>query len=455
MTHRNGMSLIMLRAITCLLLISTCSGFVGQNVNLSTRSFSSSSIFSSSTSHDQVSLEDLRSKPVKELKKALQDRRIPSNDLLEKEELVQRLYQALQNNPPPLETDPTKDSSTSVVIVAPIKLTALRDNVRVENLGDNGVFEPTDQPFATIELILQNPSSSSSNNQRLNLMVDTACSGVVLHSRAVQRLNLPQMSTPVTSMGASGSAEATGLTEIPPFTIVDDDDDDDTKVFSKLPAAIQNVDTLPSFIDGILGLSFLGQFHALEFDYTTNQLVLFETAQAAQKSLDENEESSQQIVARGPLHMLGSLGVYAVDVTLGGRGPVKMIVDTGGSNTFLSWKGVSDLGLSRSSPALARIPNPMGAMGTTAQVFALTHRIHVSSQLQLGRTTSNNSNDRSTEGLSLAGDKRLPIDIGDIPILQMMASQGVGGILGLDVFSRCKAIRLTLKGTQRELLLLQ
>ena len=454
MTHRNGMSLIMLRTIACLLLISTCSGFVGQNVNLSTRSFSSSSISSSSTSHDQVSLEDLRSKPVKELKKALQDRRIPSNDLLEKEELVQRLYQALQNNPPPLKNDPTIDRSISAsdVIVAPIKLTALRDNVRVDNLGENGLFEPTDQPFATVELILQNPSSS--NNQRLNLMVDTACSGVVLHSRAVQRLNLPQMSTPVTSMGASGSAEATGLTEIPPFTIVDDDDDD-TKVFSKLPAAIQNVDTLPSFIDGILGLSFLGQFHALEFDYTTNQLVLFETAQAAQKSLDENEESSQQIVARGPLHMLGSLGVYAVDVTLGGRGPVKMIVDTGGSNTFLSWKGVSDLGLSRSSPALARIPNPMGAMGTTAQVFALTHRIHVSSQLQLGRTTSNSSNDRSTEGLSLAGDKRLPIDIGDIPILQMMASQGVGGILGLDVFSRCKAIRLTLKGTQRELLLLQ
>ena len=82
-------------------------------------------------------------------------------------------------------------------------------------------------------------------------------------------------------------------------------------------------------------------------------------------------------------------------------------------------------------------------MGTDNAVNALTHRIHVSSAMGL---SSNNDNDVSSSGSSPGldlSDRRLGVDIGDIPILQQLRAVGrVGGILGFDVMSRCQMVRV-------------
>jgi len=101
---------------------------------------------------------------------------------------------------------------------------------------------------------------------------------------------------------------------------------------------------------------------------------------------------------------------------------------------------VADLGLDqRTSKQVQPIPGAamMGAMGSDNVAIRLTHRLNVSSQLTIGpRATSGLS------GLSLAGSNRLSIDIGQIPILDALQSEGVGGILGIDALMRCALVRL-------------
>ena len=155
----------------------------------------------------------------------------------------------------------------------------------------------------------------------------------------------------------------------------------------------------------------------------------------------------QVVVAQGDLTLVGSLSIYTVATTLGGRGPVTLLVDSGAAHTLLNWKGVADLGLSRQSPAVAPLDPrmKMGAMGSDNAVMQFTHRLHVSSQVNFdnGNTNNGNSNSQLLPGLSLQDDRRLPIDIGNIPILDALQSQGVGGILGIDVMMRCAAVQMT------------
>ena len=379
---------------------------------------------------------ELRSKSVRELKKELQEKSIPCNDVFEKEELVQRLSSALlskedeKTNNSQVTEKPGATKANDACITTPLKLISLRGNEEVTVAStEPGTlkFQPTDQPFATMDL-------NVSGKYSLCLMVDTACSGIVLKSSSVKKHNIPVLPNPVTSTGASGQAEQVGLAEIPSFSV-------GGTSFGRLPAAVQDLEVIPQSVDGIIGLSFLGQFETVQFDYRTEQLQLYKEKAAA-------VEDNLQPVASGSLNMLGSMGVYTVNVYVGERGPVSMIVDTGGSNTFLSWKGLRDLGLTAQSKGVYRIPDAAGAMGNTGQAFALTHRIFVSSQLHLGQPPGSD-----LAGLSLAGNARLGIDIGDIPLLQNLASQNVGGILGLDVFTRCAAIRLSLQGRDRKLTL--
>lgn len=70
----------------------------------------------------------------------------------------------------------------------------------------------------------------------------------------------------------------------------------------------------------------------------------------------------------------------------------------------------------------------------------LTHRIYVSSRMSLTSAAA--------EGLSLANDRRLAVEIGDLPILQQLRSQGIGGILGLDVLRRAALVRFRGWGSQ-------
>jgi hypothetical protein len=151
--------------------------------------------------------------------------------------------------------------------------------------------------------------------------------------------------------------------------------------------------------------------------------------------------TDMKVVGQADMRMLGSLGIYKAKVFLGGRGPVDMLVDTGAACSLLSWKGIADLGLSKESNAVQPNNIPMGAMGSDNVALQLTHRINISSKLELGQKDKH-------PGVSLAGISRLSIDVGRIPILESLAqSNGVGGILGVDVLMRCAVVRINCRGS--------
>lgn len=372
--------------------------------------------------------------------------KLPTNDVFEKEELVERLYQARLQTEETTATESSNPTATaasqatssadsSSAIQVPLYIASTDQTIQVAavNLPNGGglTLRPNEQQFATIKInVLHNNA-----NFPLTLLLDTACSGVVLRPEIVSRNNLPSLSTPVTMTGAGGAAAATGLTQLS-FCLEESD-----KQFGPLPAAVQDIGGLPPVLDGIVGLSFLQQFAAIDLDFSQGRLVLHTKAPPT---------PTQKIVAQAPMTLLGSLGVYTVPVWLGTRGPVSLLVDSGAACTLLSWKGVGDLGLERGSAALTRLDS-MGAMGSDNMAIALTHRLHVSSRLSLGSSLSSSSD----EGLDLSGaDRRLAIDVGEIPLLDQLASQGVGGILGVDALARCATVRLVFGG-RPEVLLLQ
>jgi len=49
-----------------------------------------------------------------------------------------------------------------------------------------------------------------------------------------------------------------------------------------------------------------------------------------------------EVMAEGELTST-RLGIYTVDVVIDGRGPIKMLVDSGATSSFLSWQGATDL----------------------------------------------------------------------------------------------------------------
>ena len=83
----------------------------------------------------------------------------------------------------------------------------------------------------------------------------------------------------------------------------------------------------------------------------------------------------------------------------------------------------------------------------------LTHRIHISSTLDLS-SGGKKAASRNT-GVSLAGTRRLSIDIGEIAILENLRGEGVGGILGIDTFMRCDGARIKFQGRGSFLQLMQ
>ena len=85
-------------------------------------------------------------------------------------------------------------------------------------------------------------------------------------------------------------------------------------------------------------------------------------------------------------------------------------------------------------------------MGSDNVAMQLTHRINVSSTLKLGNLSSD------LPGLSLQ-DKRLSVDIGNIAILDQLAGENVGGILGIDAFMRSTCVRFIFKAGQNEILI--
>jgi predicted aspartyl protease len=378
---------------------------------------------------DGTLLDALRAMRVKELKAELSALQVSTQDVFEKEQLVQRLYKARKRGDKPKQTSSKPIPQTSdTVIRAPLFFTSMDQDLRIAAVNiDGGItVNPSDQPFATIQIQVE----LGGKTFPLSLLLDTACSGFVLRPSVVDKYNLPKLQTPVTMTGAGGTVGATGLTQLERFRVGE-------ASFGPLPAAVQDIGALPSSLDGIIGLSFLSRFSVVEMDFVKGELVLYKRGEPA-PAVDNS-----RVVAKGDMSLL-PLGIYMVDVFFGSRGPVKMLVDSGASCTFLNWKGVSDLGIDRNNNAfLERLSNPTGAMGSDNVAMQLTHRINVSSALRLGRG--------ELPGLSLKDSKRLSIDIGEIAVLDQMRSQGVGGILGIDALMRCKGVRMSLQGPRKEI----
>lgn len=382
----------------------------------------------SSVEADPLLLEEIRSMRIKDIKNELSSLRITTTDVFEKEELVQRLCKArLERQKTNGRTDRGSNEQTTQpregVIQAPLYLTSLDRSSKVAavNLpGDGGLtIDQGEQPYATIKIEVEDKNGGSSYT--LSLLLDTACSGFVLRPEVVKRYNLPSYSTPVTMTGAGGTSATTGLTQLQCFRVGGES-------FGPLPAAVQDIGALPASLDGIIGLSFLNQFAAVEMDFRQGLLSFFRKP--------PSQRSDLKIVATSDMRMLPRLGIYTTDVHLGGRGPVRMLVDTGAACTLLNWKGVAALGLSRDSNFISRLQSPMGAMGSDSIAVQLTHRLNVSSKLDLGHPSSNNP------GLSLSKSTRLSVDIGSVPVLDNLESEGVGGILGVDALLRCAVVRL-------------
>ena len=100
-----------------------------------------------------------------------------------------------------------------------------------------------------------------------------------------------------------------------------------------------------------------------------------------------------------------------------------------------------DLKIPRGSPTVQKLPGYMGIMGSDNMASPLTHRIYVSSRMCFAASPDEDS-------LSLADYRRMAVDIGDLPILQQLRSQGIGGILGLDVLRKADVVRMRCRGAQ-------
>ncbi|GAX23406.1 hypothetical protein FisN_15Lh127 [Fistulifera solaris] len=376
---------------------------------------------------------------VRELKAELSQLKQSTDDVFEKEQLVQRLFQARASQITTTDdttptTRPSESSSGSNPIQIPLLFTYMDDNIKIaaQNFVDGGIIaEAGNQPFATIQLTVE----GKQGDFQLNLLLDTACTGLVLRPEIVSKFNLPSFTTPVTMTGAGGQAGSTGLTQLDKFKVGD-------QSFGPLPAAVQNIGALPKELDGILGLSFLSRFECVEMDFSKGKVTFFH--EKPTPTLD-----NLQIVAEGEIKLIPRLGIYSVHVYLGGKGPVEMIFDTGASASLLSWKGIADLGLSKNSNFVHALSTRMGAMGSDNTAIQLSHRINISSKIDIGKPGS-------YPGILLgAGSKRLSMDVGDIPLLKNLENQGVGGILGIDALARCAVLRFNFQGKKRMVTMLQ
>lgn len=173
----------------------------------------------------------------------------------------------------------------------------------------------------------------------------------------------------------------------------------------------------------------------MDFDFGDNELRL--NKEAPGLSVERNEKLT--VVADGSLE-LTKLGIYTVDTMLDGRGPVKLLIDTGAASTFLNWKGVSDLGLTSSSSQIELIRDEIGAMGADNTALRLTHRYTLKRRWNIHGKTS----DSYAPGIGVRGSEfssGINIDIGDLPVLDALKSDGAGGILGADLLMMCDIVR--------------
>jgi len=438
------------------------------------RLYSISNDVESETTNEQL-LESLRSMRVKEIKVELESLNVSTQNALEKEELVQRLYKARiglnssvgannndesekgkkkkkrrryddddmigqtksvdetesNGNSNPSNTAPTNGNGWT--ITTPFIYYGLDPRSVAAQNSEEIYIRPSPGKYAAIKVQL---TKGQSKSIELTLLVDTACSGLVLSPNAVTRANqqcpgiIEMVSNGGATMTMAGSSQGAAIAKWDSYTKMKVGGVE-VNLNSNL-AACQDIGALPAGLDGILGLSFLDQFACVDFDFVNDELRLDRT--------DPNPliSNGKDVVAQGPLS-LSKLRIYSADVTLDGRGPVRLLVDTGAASSFLNWKGVSDMRLSSSSPQIEPIREQIGAMGADNLALELTHRFKL--KRRWNTVAENNAVGDFCPGIGLRDDEFFDIDIADLPVLETLKGDGVGGILGADLFMMCDVVR--------------
>ena len=433
---------------------------------------------------DQGLLDSLRSMRVKDLKVELTSLNVSTQNALEKEELVQRLFKARTTSGQPRKSKKKKkrrsyDAGADVddgdtmrqsastngedagafysptqgyveattngagaggwTVRVPFEYHEVGSSGPVASLNDGDLLvrHQNSGRYAAIKVQLTKGQSSSVT---LTLLVDTACSGMVLSPDAASRANRECPGILDVSSGGATMTSAGGAQE----TAVARWDSSDTRLSVggvEVPhanaAGCQDIGALPPELDGLLGLPFLDRFGCVDFDFANDELRL--------KDSDDSPmipESIDGVVARGLLTST-KLRLFTADVTLDGRGPVKMIVDTGAASSFLNWAGVADMKLSSSSPQIEPIREKFGAIGADNMALELTHRFKLKRRWNV--VAENNAVGDFCPGVALGGsgdgDDGINVDICDLPVLDALKDDGVGGILGADLFMICDVVR--------------
>jgi len=334
----------------------------------------------------------------------------------------------LQSAPAPAPSVKYKQHENAMILV-PMQFYSLDSGQSVAATNADDVFlRPSPGKFPCIQIDI-------GQQRKLSLLVDTACTAIVLRPSIVAKYGLSTNNAGATMTAAGGGTMSGALTQLERFTLVGSSSStcDDNEAFGPFPTAVQDIGALPSTLDGIIGLSFLNQFACVDFDFKQGNLVLHKD--------DHDPSISESAVCLSHNNIsLTRMRIWAADMMFDGRGPVKVIVDTGAASTILNWKGITNMGLSRTSDLIARNYGTMGAMGADNVALDLSHRYTLSRRFGLS----------SKVGTASAGvrikEGTVPLDVGELPILQALQPEGIGGLLGSDLLMRCDLVRFVFKG---------
>ncbi|KAL3784327.1 hypothetical protein ACHAW5_000218 [Stephanodiscus triporus] len=320
--------------------------------------------------------------------------------------------------------------------------------VAARNGADDGAvyIRPSPGRYASIKVRLLNKKPSSSSDETIvewTLLVDTACTGLVLSPNAVRRANDRRPDT-IRIANNAGTMTMAGSSSLGTTSVARWDERDakmtvgGVEIDGNNVAACQDIGALPAGLDGILGLSFLGEFACVDFDFVNDELRLDREHRNPPRGPSYVDDGA---AARGALS-LTRLRVYAANVILDGRGPVRMLVDTGAASTFLNRKGVADMRLVVMLASYKIEPirgEVIGAMGADNLALRLTHRYQLKRRWNL--VAENTAVADFCAGIELKEEGVRNIDIGDLPVLEALGD--VGGILGADLMMMCDVVRFS------------
>ena len=408
---------------------------------------SSSSLFAvKGTKAAQSLLDEISAMKVREIKAELRSYGIGSEDVFEKKDLVDRLLKVRRgeihaagsmdcsvdgscaprrpNGASQQQNNNNGANAATPGADVPLEFFSLENfrSVDASNTGQSIYVRPSPGQFACIQAELPY------NCKTLTLLVDTACSGGVLSPSSVSRLKIQTFKNTFGSMAAAGGNVAnTAVAQLESLKV-------GAITSGAMPAAVQDIGALPSGIDGIIGLTFLNQYATVDMSFDKGRLQLYRRhMNPATPGLVELAKTKMKETR---------LKIYTAQVMLDGRGPVTMLVDTGAASSILNWRGLGQMGLNRNSPEISRTPSDIGAIGADNVALRLTHRF----VLREGFNLVDEENGR-LPGVRLGSDSAfVNLDIGDIPVLESLANENVGGILGADLLMQSDLVRLNFRG---------